>query len=249
VTAASHELHLLTGCYALDALTGEERAEFERHLAGCPACADEARGFQETAARLARATAITPPPQMRQRVLAAVPRTRQLPPGPRGPRQAGRLRRLTPARAGVTAGLLALAAAVVFLLVVQLSTTSRLHQAQAANRAVAAVLAAPDARVESMPAARGGTVTAVVSLRQQEAVVTSARLPALAGGRVYQLWVLTSGGGARSAGLLTVSLSGTAEPALASGVGAGDRLGITVEPAGGTAQPTTTPVVVMPVTA
>jgi anti-sigma-K factor RskA len=27
----------------------------------------------------------------------------------------------------------------------------------------------------------------------------------------------------------------------------GDRLGITVEPAGGTAQPTTTPVVVMPV--
>jgi len=29
----------------------------------------------------------------------------------------------------------------------------------------------------------------------------------------------------------------------------GDRLGITVEPAGGTARPTTTPVVVMPVPA
>ena len=248
--AVSHELHLLTGCYALDALSEEERAEFEKHLARCPSCAEEARGFRETAARLGRATAITPPPQMRERVLAAVPRTRQLPPAARGPRHAaGRLRRLTPTRAGVAAGVLALAAAVVFLLVIQLSTTSRLHQAQAANRAVAAVLAAPDARVESMSAAGGGTVTAVVSLQQQEAVVTSARLPALADGHVYQLWVLTSAGAARSAGLLSVSVSGPAQPALASGVAPGDRLGVTVEPAGGTAQPTTTPLVVMPVTA
>jgi anti-sigma-K factor RskA len=247
--AGRHELHLLTGCYAVDALTSEERADFEKHLAGCPSCAAEVRGLRETAARLAMATAITPPSQMRERVLAAVPNTRQLPPPGRGPLTGGRLRRLRPARAGLAAGVLVLAAAVAFLLVLQFSTTSQLHRAQDANRAVAAVLSAPDAHVDTMSAAGGGTVTAVVSLRQQEAVVTSAALPALSGGRVYQLWVMTSAGIARSAGLLTVSFSGTAQPALASGVMAGDRLGVTVEPAGGTAQPTTTPVVLMPVTA
>ena len=120
---------------------------------------------------------------------------------------------------------------------------------QASNRTVAAVLAAPDARVESVPAAGGGTVTAVVSVRQQEAVVTSVKLPALSGGRVYQLWVMDSAGGARSVGLLALNAAGTAAPALADDVLPSDKLGITVEPAGGTAQPTTTPVVVMPVTA
>jgi anti-sigma-K factor RskA len=244
----SHDLHLLTGSYALDALPADEQADFEKHLARCPSCAEEVRGLRETAARLAMATAISPPPQMRERVLAAVPQTRQLPPPGRYPRtRIGR--RLPLSRAGLTAGVLALAAAVAFLLVTTISTTKQLHQVQASNRTVAAVLAAPDARVESVPAAGGGTVTAVVSLRQQEAVVTSVKLPALSGGRVYQLWVLNSAGGARSAGLLALNASGTAAPALADGVLPSDKLGITVEPAGGTAQPTTTPVVVMPVTA
>jgi anti-sigma-K factor RskA len=128
-----------------------------------------------------------------------------------------------------------------------LSTNSQLQQARQDNSAIAAVLAAPDARIESLPAA-GGTVTAVVSLHQAEAVVTTSALPALPGTRVYQLWVMTSAGAAKSAGLLTVTSSGTTSaPLLAGGVLPGDRLGITVEPSGGTAQPTTTPIVVMPV--
>jgi len=99
-----------------------------------------------------------------------------------------------------------------------------------------------------LPAAAGGTVTAVMSLHQAEAVVTTSALPALPGTRVYQLWVMTSAGAAKSAGLLTVTSSGsTSVPLLAGGVLPGDRLGITVEPSGGTAQPTTTPIVVMPV--
>ena len=110
------------------------------------------------------------------------------------------------------------------------------------------MLAAPDARVESAPATVGGTVTAVMSPRQQEAVVSTAGVPALPGGKVYQLWVMSSSG-ARPAGLLPASRQGATTPVLADGVRAGDRLGITVEPAGGTAHPTTTPVVVMPVPA
>jgi anti-sigma-K factor RskA len=248
VSLQRHELHLLTGSYALDALTDDERAEFEKHLDRCPSCAEEVRGLRETAARLAMATAVAPPPGMRQEVLAAAALTRQLPPTGRSPlpRARGSRRRLS--RAGLTAGVLALAAAVVFLLVTQLSTNHQLQQARQDNSAIAAVLTAPDARIESLPATAGGTVTAVMSLRQGEAVVSTSDLPALPGTRVYQLWVMTSAGAAKSAGLLAVASSGSTTPVLADGVLPGDRLGITVEPAGGTPQPTTTPVVVMPVT-
>ncbi len=249
-----HELHLLTGSYALDALPEDDRAEFERHLARCPSCTEEVRGLRETAARLAMATAIVPPPGMREPVLAAALRTRQLLPAGRGApgrpgRSTGPRGRFSPSRAGLAAGLLTLAAAVAFLLVMQLSTSGQLRQARSDNQAIAAVLAAPDARVESLPTTLGGTVTAVVSLRHREAVVTTADLPQPSATQVYQLWVLNAAGTARSAGLLTITGSGSASPVLAADVRPGDRLGITVEPAGGTAQPTTTPVVFMPVTA
>jgi anti-sigma-K factor RskA len=253
VSVQRHELHLLTGSYALDALTDDEQADFEKHLARCPSCAEEVRGLRETAARLAMATAVTPPPQLRSRVLAAVPRTRQLPPPGRNllARAGDRtgLRRLPLARTGLATGILTLAAAVAFLLVTQFATIRQLRQAQAGNSAIAAVLAAPDARIESLPVTVGGTVTAVMSVREHEAVVTTAGVPSLPETRVYQLWIMTSSGAAKSAGLLTVTSSGSTAPVLASGVLPVDRLGITVEPAGGTAQPTTTPVVIMPVTA
>lgn len=248
-----HELHLQAGCYALDALAGNERAEFERHMARCPSCADEARGLRETAARLAMATAVTPPPELRSRVLTAALRTRQLPPPGRRPlaragaRTGPRRRSLT--RAGFTAAILTLAAAVAVLLFTQASTSSQLQQAQARNSAIAAVLAAPDARVESAPVTIGGTVTAVLSAREHVAVVTTADVPSPPQSRVYQLWIMTATGAARSAGLLNVTSSGLTAPVLASGVLPGDRLAITVEPAGGSAQPTTAPVVVVPLTA
>src|ERR1700742_1053465 len=49
---ASHDLHLLTGSYALDALPADEQADFEKHLSRCAACAEEVRGLRETTARL-----------------------------------------------------------------------------------------------------------------------------------------------------------------------------------------------------
>lgn len=247
-----HEVHLLTGAYALDALTADEQADFDKHLAGCPSCAEEVRGLREAAARLAMATAIAPPQEMRARVLAALPNIRQLPPAGRGRLPGmGRpwTRRVSAARAGVTAGVLALAAALVFMIVTQVSTSNQLHQQQAANRALAAVLSAPDAHVVSGTVNTAGTLTAVVSPEQREAVITSAHLPSLAGDQVYQLWVITAAGTARSAGLLSIAVSGTSAPVLADGVVPGDTLGVTVEPAGGTAQPTTKPIVLVPVKA
>jgi anti-sigma-K factor RskA len=243
VSIQSHELHLLTGVYAVDALTGDELAEFEKHLGQCPTCADEVRGLRETAARLGMATAIEPPPWMREQVLAATGRVRQLPPsGVRlltasGHRRRRRLSRRLPRPIAVTA----MAAAIVVLAILQVGTRHQLQQAQANNQTIASVLSAADARIQLGSSTVGGTVTAVVSKHDREAVITAAGMPTPSDARVYQLWVM-SGTTARSIGLLPGSSARATSPVLADDVQPGDQLAITIEPAGGTKQPTTSPI-------
>lgn len=220
------DLHVLTGGYALDALSQHEQENFERHLAQCGSCATEVRGLRETAARLAMAQALRPPPQMQARVMAATYRTRQLPPLPATDR-ARRAPRLLIAAA---------AASVAAALTFGVTQTLTHHP----SPTISAVEQAPDARIQTMRTSVGGTVTLISSLRLRDAVVTAAGLPPAAADRVYQLWVIGPGG-ARPAGFVTTG------SVLASGIAPGDRIGITVEPAGGTSRPTTKPVVLMPV--
>jgi anti-sigma-K factor RskA len=244
VSVQSHDLHLLTGAYAVDALTGDELAEFESHLERCAPCAEEVRGLRETAARLGLATAIAPPPWMRAQVLDATNRVRQLPPsGTRlltaGPSRRGRrLRRALPRPIAVTA----MAAAIVALAVLQVGTRHQLQQAQTKNQTIASVLAASDARIELGSSAVGGRVTAVISPHDREAVITAAGMPAPGRAKVYQLWVISAAGD-RSVGLLPGSSAGATSPVLADDVQLGDQLAITIEPTGGTRQPTTNPIV------
>ena len=251
------DLHVLTGSYALDALVGSERDEFERHMHRCPSCEAEVRWLRETAARLAMAKAARPPAAMQARVLAATYRTRQLPPvpGARGRRWLRTPRlpsprlpspRLPSPRLAVAVAVAAASVAVaVGLGITQVDTQHQLQSAQASNAAITRVVQAPDARLETMRTSAGGTVTVVFSGQQRAAVVTTTGMTSLPTGRVYQLWVM-SPTGARSAGLLTQP--GQANQVLASGVRPGDRIGITVEPAGGTSRPTATPVVAVPLT-
>jgi anti-sigma factor RsiW len=242
VKAMREDLHVLTGSYVLDATSDTEREEFERHLQHCPACEAEVRGMRETAARLALACAVTAPARMEQRVLAAAYQTRQLPPlsadRPRRslPRRAFP-RRALPRRLAVLAAAASVAAAVA-LGITQLSAQHQLDQARAT--AIARVVTAPDAHVETARTSAGGSVTVVTSAALREAVVSASGMASLPSSRVYQVWVM-SPSGARSAGLIHGS------SLLASAVRPGDRIGITVEPAGGTARPTTTPVAVLPV--
>ncbi|WP_424210976.1 anti-sigma factor [Streptomyces sp. BI20] len=70
----------LSGAYALHALDPAEHERFEAHVATCAACALEVREFTEAAARLGAAAGVTPPPRMREAVLARVDGVRQLPP-------------------------------------------------------------------------------------------------------------------------------------------------------------------------
>ena len=229
--AMRDDLHVLTGSYALDAVSDAEREEFERHLQHCPTCEAEVRGLRETAARLALACAMTPPARMERRVLAAAYQTRQLP-----PLSADRPRRALPRRLAVLAAAASVAAAAA-LGITQLSAQHQLDQARAT--AIARVVTAPDAHVETARTSAGGSVTVVTSAALREAVVSASGMASLPSSRVYQVWVL-SPSGARSAGLMHGR-------SLLAAIRPGDRIGITVEPAGGTARPTTTPVAVLPV--
>jgi anti-sigma-K factor RskA len=84
----------------------------------------------------------------------------------------------------------------------------------------------------------------VVSRVEGKLVFTTAGLPRLPASKVYELWLMGPPR-IRPAGLLPAPASGKTAPVLASGLAAGDSVGVTVEPAGGTSQPTTSPIVVM----
>ncbi|HEX3388136.1 MAG TPA: anti-sigma factor [Streptosporangiaceae bacterium] len=246
VKQGRHDLHGLSGAYALDALTGLELDQFEHHLHRCPPCENEVRGFRETATRLALAVAASPPLALRERVLTAASVTRQLPPEVRDMPRA----RARPARGpwlprlGVAVAAAAVAAAVA-LGVIQSSTQQQLNHARAENASVAAVLAAPDTRLVVRPTTAGGRATVVASQSRHALIISTAGLPALSGGKVYELWFV-AGRAARRAGLLPAPAAGRTAPLLAPGLVPGDAVALTVEPAGGTSQPTTKPIVVVP---
>lgn len=238
-----HDLHILTGVYAVDAVDGRERDRFERHLHRCPPCSQEVLGLRETATRLAVAVARVPPPRLHERVMAAAAVTRQLPPLTDLSSAARPDRRWIPRLA---IGLAAAAVAVAIVLGVVLA--GRQHQldaAQTRQRAIAEVLNSPGARIASRPTSLGGSVTVVVSRQLGRAVYTTAGLPPLPRSKVYQLWLLGPPR-TRSAGLLPRAIAGRTVPLLAAGLASGDSFGVTVEPAGGTPQPTTAPIVDIP---
>jgi Anti-sigma-K factor rskA len=241
------DLHTLAGPYALDALEpGAERDRFLRHLQRCQSCASEVRGFREVATALAFAVAVEPPPELRDRVMVAVARTRQQPPEIRThvrPRRSRGWVPWVPWLSGAVATA-AIVAAVIFGFA-QAHTQAELNQAQAQNEAIASVLAAPDAQLLTSTTTKGGVAVVVLSAEKRQLVVSTAGLPALPAGKVYQLWLI---GTVKivSAGLLPPAEAGKTAPVLASGIVAGDKLGLTVEPAPGTAQPTTTPILALP---
>jgi len=209
------------------------------------------RGFAATAAALAMAAAAEPPPGLKQRVLAAAAVTRQSPPAVakvaahRRPRATAPWRPWLP-RLAVSAAAVGLVAAAV-LGGVTVWTQHQLTTAQAENQAIAAVLAAPDAQIASARTSAGGIATVVASHSAGSIVFTSAGLQALPPSKVYELWFL--GKTARPAGLLPPARAGRTAPVLAAGLAVGDKVGVTVEPAGGSSSPTTTPIVVLTLSA
>lgn len=246
MTADSHDAHDLAGAYAVNALTQEEREAFRRHLADCPDCPDETLRHQEAAGWLALAAAGTPPPRLKERVLAEAARTPQLPPTPPGGTNGRRLRRSTPPLMHLAlAASLAAAAALGGLAAWQhqeARDTRQEARSQAAD--LGRLLAAPDTTFVKKDLAYGGSGTVAVSRELNEAIYFCQDLAPLPAGRTYQMWYVDPGDAVRSAGLLAAEAglqSATLPPP-----GAAAALAVTVEPSAGSAEPTSDPIATFP---
>ena len=240
----------------MDAVTDAEQSRFERHLARCDACAEEIAGLRETTSLLGAAAAAHPPAVLKERVLAAAAEVKQLPPASREPVSLWLARRVSMARRrqGAWTTRLALACAAAFVGVavalggVALTAEHRLSQAQAQaearSHAIATVLDAPDATMLSARVAGGGTANIVMSRRQRALVFTTAGLSALPPARCYQLFLMGPAGD-RPAGRLPAPHQGMTAPIVATGLTQYDKVGLTVEPAGGSTGPTSPPILLI----
>ncbi|WP_028934984.1 anti-sigma factor [Pseudonocardia spinosispora] len=245
----SPDVHTLTGAYALDALDDFERRQFERHLAQCPDCVEEVDELRATAARLAVAVTEVAPDAFRQRVMAEVATTRQEPPSTTASPRRGR-----PDRTGrgygwvVRLGAVAAAAAVVVLSVVAVrsnqerdSVQAQLDQLQARIASVRQLASAPDARRDTGVGVHGGTAFVLASPSLDKAMLMTSDLPAPPSGHTYQAWLIGAGQ-PRSVGLVT-PVQATEGPLMFEKLSGAKKVGLTIEPEGGSEQPTTTPVV------
>ncbi len=255
---ARTDLHTLAGAYALDAVSDQDRARFEQHLARCEACGAEIRGLREATARLGASAAVRPRAELKATALSAAARTRQLPPvtgdapaaRPGWPARpaAGRWSRRRPRRwlprlvMAVAAGFLAVAVAMGVLAV---AAQHRLDQDRARGHAIAAVLNAPDVTMLTARVTSGGTATVLESRHMRALVFTAAHLPVLPAAKDYELWLIGPGG-VRPAGMLPHARAGMIGPMVVSGLAAGDRMGLTVEPADGSARQPAAPIMMLP---
>jgi anti-sigma-K factor RskA len=87
----------------------------------------------------------------------------------------------------------------------------------------------------------GAVVTVALSARAGKGAVITQDLPPLAEGQAYELWLI-SDNGAKPAGMVRPGQSGRTDMTMLPDVAGATHLGITVEPAGGSPQPTSAPV-------
>jgi anti-sigma factor RsiW len=233
------DIHALVGAYAVDALDDLERAAFERHLAECPACQQEVAGLQEAAGLLGALSTTAPPPSLRDRVLADITTVRPLPPAVEPPvvvtgahAPGGRSRFRPRLLVAAAAALIALGGAVT--VAQPWEDESSQTQLTAAER----VAAAEDAETFTRTLDNGAEATLVRSRSLNEAVLVTNDMPDAPDGSVYELWLVHDDqmvpAGLMSGGDHEIVLEG--DPATANG------FGITVEPDGGSDQPTSEPV-------
>lgn len=273
MASGDNELHTLVGAYVMDAVTDFERVQFSRHLASCTECRDEIRELHEATARLGTAAEVRPRSALKGQTIRAARRISQLPPatpagwpatgrrpatgrGPADRRHTGRQaawpgrawHRLTalPRAALVASAMLTAGAAVsaAVLGVVTHHAMQQLDHSQRQSHLIAAVLNAPDVVMLTAKVRTGGTATVVMSHREHALVFTAHGLRALPAARCYELWLMGPDGD-KPAGMLKADDGGMAGPAVVSGLTGGDMIGLTVEPAAGSRQPTSTPIVLI----
>ena len=229
--------------YALGALTAEERAAFEAHLADCAVCRADVQALGEVSGLLAHAAAAaTPRPALRERILREARAVRPLAAGGRG----------LPWLAVAAAVVLAVAAGVAYLK--ERGSRQMLERAVAvardslaAQQQLVATLLAPDVNTAVL-ASKGRPPTARVfwNPSRHRVVMAVFDLPPAPAGRIYQLWAIQTGKAPVSLGIFNTAPDGRLTTSLdvPPALVAFDVTAVTEEPAGGSPQPTQQPFLV-----
>lgn len=240
---SEEQLHDLAGAYVLDALDDLERRRYEEHLRGCDRCREEVAGFAEAATLLTDDLAVTPPADVRQRVMERVRAEPQA--GSQAPDE--QQAPLTPAPHRPSRSRWWLAAAAAAVVAAAGLTYAVTRPDDPVTTLMAQVLDAEDAQVSTEQAA-GATFTVVSSDDVGRAVFMVDDLPQPPEGSDYQLWFVLDDGRAVSAGLVPPDGTPDARMLLEGSIPDAEEtlVGVTVEPAGGSEQPTTEPIVAVP---
>lgn len=237
----NNETHTLSGAYALDALEPQEAAEFHDHLQACQACRDEVRELRKAAARMAELDAIAPPPELKRRVLDAVDRTPQQPPARPAEGTPPVVSAVEPGPRRWMPRLLAAAAAVLVIggglwAVDDLRTDPEPALTTAAQQ----VFGAEDVRTVTVETANGGKLKVAVSPERNEMAVDTRELPELDDEHVYQIWAV------HGTEMTSAAVLEDIDDGAAMGMpGEDTQVAFTIEPLGGSEEPTTDPIVVV----
>jgi anti-sigma-K factor RskA len=221
-----HVDELIAG-HALRALSSEDEERVVVHLAECERCRRRLRETEAVAASLAYGVPqVAPPPELRSRVLAIAEPVVAAPAAAAsaaGARARGRARRQWWPRLSAVA-VPAMALALVAMLAWNVSLRNDLSSGRD-DLANGAAVALPG--VGNVVAQTDGNATLFARLRPAPA------------GRTYEAWVI-HGSVPLPAGLFKGG--GTVELHLTRAAKPGDRIAVTIEPAGGSRKPTTTPI-------
>jgi anti-sigma-K factor RskA len=243
------ELREFYELYALGALEEEERVEIDEHLAReCPNCTPGVRQAIALNAVVASfAPDVAPPRQLRDRVMASI--------GAR--KQQGFA--WWPVWALVSAGLLV--AAFTFAsrerdVLAQLAGARQTINLQSLelekSKQILAFLDQPETRQVGFDGKTTRPPRGNFFVNPKAGVLLIAQnLPRLEPGKTYQMWVIPKGANPRPAGLFQADDAGNAVHLISGAVDLANMgaVAVSVEPEAGSAQPTTTPIIVAPVTA
>jgi anti-sigma-K factor RskA len=233
----------LLPAYALDAVDDLERRAVERLLEADPDARHAVDEYRDVVAAFAVEQA--PPADLRAQVLARVARTPQAGQRPaaadrsgagRGPAAGPRPRR----RWGLAAVATAAVVAVAVPTTVAVRATQEQSRLEERADAVARMLADPSAALVRAQVTGGGEASVLVA--GDDYLFSASDLPGPGEGRDYQLWVVGTTGDVTPAGVLQAH-DGFVERLVQGVPGVG--VAVTVEPDGGSEQPTTDPIVVL----
>jgi anti-sigma-K factor RskA len=227
-TMRCEEVEELAGAYALHALPPDELAEVEAHLAGCERHPELAELLLAASTLAVNAPELEPPPELKSRLMAAIhAETAPTVTAPEPSAGGGLMGWLRRALSGPRLGYgLAAAMAVVLIAAIFVTMSGDGGDEETLIRGFS-------------QGEVSGTVTYIPD--EQTALMQVEGLEPAPEGQTYQVWAITDGQPA-SIGFIEVPEDGPASSEM-SGIQLedGQTVAVTLEPAGGSPQPTTEP--------